>query len=102
MWEERGGICCLKEAAPENTWKTLPGTQSSAFPCGILKTLSVEITEGMKENPMGVSWAPDVPHINWDTVNVFQLLCWVQDLTWTESGEGHQEGSGVSGAQVLS
>lgn len=75
MWEERGGIWCLKEVAPEeNTWKTLPETQISVFPYGILKTLNIEVTVRMKENPVGISWALDVPHINWTTVNVFQLL----------------------------
>lgn len=44
---------------------------------------------------MGISWALDVPHINWKTVNVFQLLCWVQDLTWSESGEGHPRAGGI-------
>lgn len=44
---------------------------------------------------MGISWALDVPHINWNTVNVFQLLCWVQDLTWAESGEGHPRAGGI-------
>lgn len=45
----------------------------------------------MKENPMGISWTLDVPHMSWNTVNVFQLLCWVQNFTETESDEGHAE-----------
>lgn len=49
---------------------------------------------------MGISWVPDVPHIRWNTfntVNVSQLLCWVQDLTWTESDEGHPRVGGMRG-----
>lgn len=40
-----------------------------------------------EKNPMGISWALDDPHISWST-DVFQLLFWVQHLTWTESGQG--------------
>lgn len=84
-------VACRRQLQTKPLGKHCQKEQSSVFTYGILKTLNIEIAGGMKENPMGISWALDVPHINWNLVNVFQVLCWVQDLTWTESGEG-QEG----------